>query len=309
MLSALINYGKKVLLIFIMAAMILTGSMTNSYADYYENSNEQVDIVIRAGEWGNKDTVKQGKRYVWGSDINISQHGLQAKDIPTDIPLRKENNEWFITEFDINLKLAKAIAKKLDQLGINVNLQYATSKSQDLNAAGRIANKINPKIYLSVHHNAYKDDSTGYFFMTNPNDKASSIVAQRLSNSIKDNGKIPQTDNRLNTGYIGEMNTVAKEGRISILGEFGYFNKAELMKIMSDEYVDYVSTRIANELYKQLNSMTNDKEVINTQENKVIGIARNKYKKITETEEIIKVQFTDYDVTISEQENVIVKFK
>ena len=309
MLSALINYGKKVLLIFIMAAMILTGSMTNSYADYYENSNEQVDIVIRAGEWGNKDTVKQGKRYVWGSDINISQHGLQAKDIPTDIPLRKENNEWFISEFDINLKLAKAIAKKLDQLGINVNLQYATSKSQDLNAAGRIANKCNPKIYLSVHHNAYKDDSTGYFFMTNPNDKASSIVAQRLSNSIKDNGKIPQTDNRLNTGYIGEMNTVAKEGRISILGEFGYFNKAELMKIMSDEYVDYVSTRIANELYKQLNSMTNDKEVINTQENKVIGIARNKYKKITETEEIIKVQFTDYNVTISEQENVIVKFK
>ena len=309
MLSALINYGKKVLLIFIMAAMILTGSMTNSYADYYENSNEQVDIVIRAGEWGNKDTVKQGKRYVWGSDINISKHGLQAKDIPTDIPLRKENNEWFISEFDINLKLAKAIAKKLDQLGINVNLQYATSKSQDLNAAGRIANKSNPKIYLSVHHNAYKDDSTGYFFMTNPNDKASSIVAQRLSNSIKDNGKIPQTDNRLNTGYIGEMNTVAKEGRISILGEFGYFNKAELMKIMSDEYVDYVSTRIANELYKQLNSMTNDKEVINTQENKVIGIARNKYKKITETEEIIKVQFTDYNVTISEQENVIVKFK
>ena len=55
--------------------------------------------------------------------------------------------------------------------------------------------------------------------------------------------------------------------------------------------------------------MTNDKEVINTQENKVIGIARNKYKKITETEEIIKVQFTDYNVTISEQENVIVKFK
>ena len=84
----------------------------------------------------------------------------------------------------------------------------------------------------------------------------------------------------------------------------------ELMKIMSDEYVDYVSTRIANELYKQLNSMTNDKEVMNTQENKkVIGIARDKYKKISETEEIIKVQFTDHSVTISEQENVIVKFK
>ena len=142
--------------------------------------------------------------------------------------------------------------------------------------------------------------------MTNPNDEASSSVAQKLSNSIKDNGKVPQMQNRLNTGYIGEMNTVAKEGRISILGEFGFFNKTELMKIMSDEYVDYVSTRIANELYNQLNIMTNDKEVMNVQMTKSIGIKRNKNSR---TEEEIKVRFDNSEFTVSRENNVVLSFK
>ena len=310
MLSAIIRYGKKILLALIISAMILTTTPSMSFADLPPTPNTKIDVIIRAGEWGNTETVKSGKRYEWGTDINISQHGLQAKDIPTDIPLRQENGSWFISEFDINMKLAKAITRKLEQLGVSVKLQYATSKNQDLNAAGRIADKSNPKIYLSVHHNSYKDDSRGYFFMTNPNDEASSSVAQKLSNSIKDNGKVPQMQNRLNTGYIGEMNTVAKEGRISILGEFGFFNKTDLMKIMSDEYVDYVSTRIANELYNQLNSMTNDKEVMNTQENKkVIGIKRKDYNKNSRTEEEIKIRFNEQNVVISKQENVVISFK
>jgi hypothetical protein len=310
MLSTIIRYGKKILLALIISAMILTTTPSMSFADLPSNPNTKIDVVIRAGEWGNAETVKSGKRYEWGTNINISQHGLQAKDIPTDIPLRQENGSWFISEFDINMKLAKAITRKLEQLGVSVKLQYATSKNQDLNAAGRIADKSNPKIYLSVHHNSYKDDSRGYFFMTNPNDEASSSVAQKLSNSIKDNGKVPQMQNRLNTGYIGEMNTVAKEGRISILGEFGFFNKTELMKIMSDEYVDYISTRIANELYNQLNSMTNDKKAMNTQENKkVIGIKRKDYNKNSRTEEEIKVRFNEQNVVVSKQENVVISFK
>ena len=245
MLSMLIKYGKKVLLVLIMAAMILVTYPTRDkyvYADYSENSNRQVDIVIRAGEWGNENQAKPGKRYNWGSDINISQHGISIKDIPKDIPLRCEDNQWFISEFDINLKLAKAIAKKLDsKYGVDVNLQYATTKNHDLNTAGRIAASCNPKIYLSVHHNAYKDDTTGYFFMCNENDYDSAVAAKKLSNSISNNGMVPQRDNRHNTGYIGELNEVGKsDTKICVLGEFGYFNKAELKTIVSDKYVDYV---------------------------------------------------------------------
>jgi hypothetical protein len=257
MLSAIIRYGKKLLLSIIFAAMILTFVPKDnySYADYSENEIRKVDIVVRAGEWGNANQAKPGKRYTWGNDINISQHGISVKQIPKDIPLRRENNQWYISEYDINLKLARAIAKKLDQYGVDVNLQYATSKSQDLNSAGKIASKCDPKIYLSVHHNSYKDDSTGYFFMFNQGDQKSAEMAGKLSNSIKYNKHIPQRENRANDGYIGELNHVAKENRISILGEFGYFNKAEIVKICSDEYVNYVAENIAKELCDQLHQI------------------------------------------------------
>ena len=276
MLQAIIKFGRNLLAAVIFAAMILTGlPKDTAYADYSENEIRQTDVVIRAGEWGNEKTVKSGKRYTWGSDINISNHGISIKEIPSDIPLRCENNEWFISEYDINLKLARAIAKKLDsKYGVNVNLQYATNKSEDLNAAGRRAAKCNPKIYLSVHHNSYNDDSTGYFFMYNEGDTASADVANKLSNSIVNNGYVPQRQNRANNGYIGELNHVKETNRISILGEFGYFNKAEIVKICSDEYVNYVSDRIAESIYNQLQEM-------NSKETMMIADKNREYIKIT----------------------------
>lgn len=318
MLSMLINYGKKVLLVLIMATMILVAYPTRDkyvYADYSENSNRQVDIVIRAGEWANENQAKPGKRFIFEEDINISQHGISAKDIPTDIPLRCENNQWFISEFDINLKLAKAIAKKLDsKYGVDVNLQYATSKNQDLNSAGRIAVKSNPKIYLSVHHNAYKDDTTGYFFMCNENDYDSAVAAKKLSNSISNNGMVPQRDNRHNTGYIGELNEVGKSDvKIAVLGEFGYFNKAEIKTIVSDEYVDYVSDKIAESLYNQLKEIK-EKEVqqAKTKTTKdVINIARDNYRKTEKQKEVVIRITEDSSVieNVKNDDNVIVSFK
>lgn len=279
MLSCLLKYAKKVLIMLLMAGMLLTGFATDSYADYTVNNSGNTDIVIRAGEWANETTAKSGKRYVWGNDINISQHGLTAKDIPTDIPLRKgDDGNFYISEADINLKTAKALAKKLDQKGIKVDLQYATSKSGDLNAAGRIAAAKNPKVYLSIHHNSYQLDSRGYFFMSNVGDNQSANVASRLSNSMINN-YVPQMSNRLNeNSYIGELNKVAAPGRISILGELGFFsNPEELKHIMSDNYVEEVTTKLANELYEVLNNMDTQTFKIAEETNvqaKTIGIKK-----------------------------------
>lgn len=296
MLRAIINFGKKLLLSLIVAAMILVSVPKNIYADYSENEIRKVDVVVRAGEWGNEKEVKSGKRYDWGHDINISKHGISAKEIPTDIPLRCENNQWFISEFDINLKLARAIAKKLDsKYGVDVNLQYAQSKSEDLNAAGRIAAKCNPKVYLSVHHNSYKDDTTGYFFMSNEGDYTSSVFAKRLADSMASNGMIPQRDNRANNGYIGELNTVKAENRISILGEFGYFNKAEIVKICSDEYVNYVSDKIAESIYVQLKDI--DSKNIKQASEKAVDVS-----KMEEPE--VKISIKDIESIDKVQKNV-----
>ena len=301
MLSAIIKYGKKILLLLITAAMVMTYFPNNrySYADYSENEIRKVDVVVRAGEWGNSKQAKPGKRYDWGNDINISKHGISIKDIPQDIPLRRENNQWFISEFDINLKLARAIAKKLDSYGVDVNLQYATDKSGDLNAAGRRAAQCNPKIYLSVHHNAYTDDSTGYFFMYNQGDTKSANAAVKLSNSIKHNNKIPQRENRANNGYIGELNQVKNDSRISILGEFGYFNKTEIVKICSDEYVNYVAEQIARELADQLNQIEQSTiKIVSSNVEEVKVVFSDKEDKITidnrvtnQTREVVTLRF------------------
>ena len=306
MLRTIINFGKKLLLTLIFSALLIVSVPTGnrySYADYSENETRNVQVVIRAGEWANDKQAKSGKRYNWGQDINISQHGISAKDIPTDIPLRKENNQWFISEFDINLKLSRAIAKKLDsKYGVDVNLQYATNKSQDLNAAGRIANKCNPKIYLSVHHNSYNDNSTGYFLMYNKGDYNSNVVAKKLANSISDNGMVPQRENRANDGYIGELNSVAKEGRISILGEFGFFNKAEIVKICSDEYVNYVSDKISESLYNQLKLMDSEFKQAEDSKESMYYIAEKE-----EVEEVT-VRISDYVYSVND-EIVVVSFK
>lgn len=306
MLQAIIRFGRNLLAAILFAALLITGLPNDkAYADYSENEIRKVDVVIRAGEWGNQNSVKPGKRYTWGHDINISQHGISIKDIPKDIPLRCENGEWFISEFDINLKLSRAIARKLDsKYGVSVNLQYATDKSNDLNAAGRRAMKCDPKIYLSIHHNSYKDDSTGYFFMSNSGDTKSSVVAQKLSNSIANNGKIPQRSNRANDGYIGELNQFRNTEKISILGEFGYFNKAEIVKICSDEYVEYVSDKIAESIYNQLQEMNS----INTMtvENKVIAEKNKEFVRITINDEEAVVNNTR---TTSEPDVVKLSFK
>lgn len=266
MLKILLKFGKKLLLLMILSSLLLTSIFTTrSYADYSENNIRNVEVVIRAGEWQNQYNAKVGKRYIWGNDINISEHGLTAKDIPTDIPLRFEDNTFFISEADINLKTARAIAKRLAHLGVDVDMQYATQKSEDLNSAGKIAKSKNPKIYLSIHHNSFKTNSSGYFFMSNENDYKSYSFAQKLSESISDNGKVPRNNNRLNDGYIGELNEVGKDGRISVLAELGYFsNPEELKKIMSDEYVEYVSKKIANEIYYKIHELNKSKEATET---------------------------------------------
>ncbi|MEG1597735.1 MAG: N-acetylmuramoyl-L-alanine amidase, partial [Bacilli bacterium] len=150
-------------------------------------------------------------------------------------------------------RIAQLVSKK----GIKVDLQISSNKEEDLNGAGRWAKSKNPDIYLSVHHNAYKDDLEGYFFMVNDKDYVSDKYAKQLSNSIVDNPLgIPQMKNRINDGYIGEINEFKDTDTITILGEFGFFSsEKELVKIINDEQVEYVANQIADQLENILNSL------------------------------------------------------
>ena len=247
MIGLLLTKFKNLLLFLIMSAMVLSSIQTVHANDYFTYTvgevtvetmqQRQCEVVIRAGEYQNK----AGKRiYINNSTVKL----------PSDIPVRNDNDGkgFYVSEWDINVKEAKAIVEKLQARGINAKLQVAYSKSEDLNAAGRIANKSNPELYVSVHHNYYDANSTGYFSMYNANDSQGKEIANRLSNAISDNNMVPMRASRANDGYIGELNVI-NDTTIPVLLELGFFsNISELEKICSDAYVQYISTQLANEI-------------------------------------------------------------
>ncbi len=254
MIKLLLTKFKNILLLLLIGGMVLSSSATAQAGDYMSYTVEkdyinisvetmaqapqrQCEVIVRAGEY-------QGKA---GKRIYINSATVK---LPDDIPVRNDGDGkgFYVSEWDINVKEAKALVEKLQARGINAKLQVAYSKSEDLNAAGRIANKSNPYLYVSVHHNSYESTSTGYFSMYNPKSEASKQAAIRLSNAIQNNGQVPKRENRPNTGYIGEMNVI-NSSTTPVLLELGFFsNIDELEKICSDSYVQYVSTQLANEI-------------------------------------------------------------
>ena len=248
MIRLLLTKFKNILLLLIIGAMVITTTTSYSNAEGIDFINiktqqtmsvqqREYEVIIRAGEYQGK----AGKRiYVNNSTVNL----------PSDIPVRNDNDGkgFYVSEWDINVKESKALVEKLQARGINAKLQIATVKSEDLNAAGRIANKSNPYLYISLHHNYYDSNSTGYFSMYNAEDAVGKAMADRLSNAIRDNGKVPQRASRANDGYIGELNVINKT-TTPVLLELGFFsNLKELEIICSDDYVQDVTTKLANEI-------------------------------------------------------------
>ena len=257
MLALLINKFKKILILLLVAFLAILSFESTVYAgdtDQYikykvldeavETAQmRQCEVVVRVGEY-------QGKA---GKRIYVNNQSL---NIPSDIPIRNDNDGqgFYISEWDINMKEGKALVKMLKARGVNATLQTSYDKSTDLNAAGKIANKANPYLYISLHHNYYDSNSTGYFAMYNPSDKLGEHVANRLSSSIQYNGMVPQRGNQYNTGYIGELNSI-HASTTPVLLELGFFsNPSELEVICSDSYVSYVSTNLSKEIVKILNT-------------------------------------------------------
>ena len=250
MLSLLLRQFKRIVTLLLVGFLLATSTFADGPRDYIryyvgeqcteamQVQNRQHEIIIRAGEYDGKP----GKR-IYLSDVDIS-----FKDIPTDIRIHSDSHGAYIHEYDINLKEAKALVEQLKARGVNAKLQIAQCKGQDLNAAAKLANKDNPYVYVSMHHNYYDDKAQGYFSMYNPNDKNSLSIAKRLSDAIADNGLVRQRECQPNTGYIGELNGL-NNTTTGVLLELGFFSNGEELKhICSHEYVNYVSVKLADEL-------------------------------------------------------------
>ena len=264
MLSLLINKFKKVLMVLLIGMLLMGGLKTVDSATEYVNYSvggikitstadeeqsvpawaiREAQVVLRIGEFQNK----QGKR-VYLNDI-----GLYSKDIPSDIKIHYDDRGSYIQEYDLNKKIATRIYEELKENGVKVILQDTKDRTEDLNRAGRIANKSNANIYLSIHTNYYDNNAKGFFIMTNEGDTTARNIANRLSSSIENNGMIPRREPLINDGWCGEMNEI-HNSTIALLLEAGFYsNPNELKYLMSDKYSNYIAEHLADEIQNVLN--------------------------------------------------------
>lgn len=206
------------------------------------NSTRNCDVVIRVGEFEGKS----GKR--------VYINDAQKAELEKTIKVRKDDKGFFVSEFDINLKTATKLYKELKAQGVAVQLQVAKNKTEDLNAAGRKSNVSNPKLYISIHHNASDSKKAeGYYAITNEGDATGANIAGKLANSIANNGLVKQRDNMNNTGsYIGELNKI-HNSTIPVLFELGFFtNPEELKNICSDEYSNHIAENMGAKINEVL---------------------------------------------------------
>lgn len=238
------NITKKTIVIGGITLILGANIPNQSYALENTNTDSNVQIVIRPGEYPNKP----GKRL----------EGID-KDFDINCPIRFENGKYCVQEYDLNYLISVKIVNYLQSQGVNVVLLETNSKSEDLNSAGRRAKQYNPDIYLSIHNNSYRNTDEGYFAMTNPNDETSSKFAIDVTNKLSSNPMlIPKKENRLNTGYIGELNQ--KPGnKINCLLEmsFALSNPNEAKKVVNEKQLDFYAKTIGDQLIKTLEEINN----------------------------------------------------
>lgn len=257
---------KRAIIIGGVTLIIGTSVPQQTYA--LDNTNSDVQIIIRPGEYPNKP----GKR-----NENINE------DFDINCPIRyDEETGWHIQEYDLNYKVANAIVEYLKSQGVNVILLETENKSQDLNAAGRRAKQYNAPIYLSIHNNSYRSTDEGYFAIVNPNDKISTDFAIDVTNALTSNPMmIPKRENRINTGYIGEMSE--KPGnKINCLLEmsFALSNPNEAKKVVNEKQLDFYAKTIGNELIQVLKEeryYTSPNEPDIDREKKVIKLLEERF--------------------------------
>ena len=208
------------------------------------NSTRACDVVIRVGEYEGKP----GKR----AYINEQQ----KNKLEQIITVRKDSKGYYVSEYDINLKTATKLYNELLERGINAQLQVAKDRTEDLNAAGRKSNLSNPKLYISIHHNASDSKAAeGYYAISNEGDATGANIAGKLAESIANNGLVKQRANTVNTGsYIGELNKI-HNSTIPVLFELGFFtNPDELELICSNRYSNYIADNMGAKIDQVLNT-------------------------------------------------------
>lgn len=160
-----------------------------------------------------------------------------------------------VLEKDLNLQIAKKVAKLLKEVGIKIimtreNDKVPDAKKQDLEQRVNLINDTKPTLALCIHQNSYPDAEIRgaqvfYHTVTEEAEDVAAVVQEEL-----------RTVDPNNTRQIKENDTyyMLKNTKVpTIIVECGFLtNPEEAEKLTQEEYQDELAYAICNGIVKWL---------------------------------------------------------
>ncbi|MBT8240389.1 MAG: N-acetylmuramoyl-L-alanine amidase [Acidimicrobiia bacterium] len=165
-----------------------------------------------------------------------------------------------LIEKDLNLRLSKAAARKLEDRGISVALTRTTDYRLPLITRAQIADTLEAEALVSVHHNApvlstSTDPGTEVFYQTDSAESArlGGLIQEEVVGALSQFTDVNWVGAR-DAGVVGVLKPDGTEsyGMIrrpettAVLAEFGYLaNRSEAELFATEEYIDAASEALA----------------------------------------------------------------
>ena len=203
-------------------------------------------LVFRGGAWLLKGLEKaeetfQGARIIEpaerkpGSKLIVVDAGHGGRDQGT--------SAGDILEKDINLLVAKKLAKKLEDAGALVIFTREDDTKIGLEERAAFANENKADLFISLHCNYCEDDAgvQGLECYYREDSEEGQALADRIVQSVQEEEKIGNRGTR-----TANFRVLRKTDMPAVLVEMGYLsNRSEREKMTDDAYQELLADRIA----------------------------------------------------------------
>lgn len=156
-----------------------------------------------------------------------------------------------VIEKDINLSVALKLKAILEDNNIEVVLTRSSDENISLAQRTCVANESNADFFISLHCNYYEDDAqiAGLeCYYSSPEAKESKVYAESIINAVSQSDDIKARDAKTE-GYYVLRNTQMP----AVLVEMGFLsNYSERKKLLSDDYQEILSQRIAEGIFNEI---------------------------------------------------------
>ncbi len=171
------------------------------------------------------------------------------------------NKELKVYEKNLNLDIAKAVEKRLSDLGINVVMTRTNDTFLELYERSQIANSMGADLFVSIHNDTSEGNGDGAHIIHSVYDKnggMSKTLATNIGNSIKSNTsqnlkKYNPIWSRYNSKKDDDYYAVIRQTEMpSVIVEHAYMNNNDIQAVDTPQKRIIMGQAVADGIYKTI---------------------------------------------------------